>query len=187
MILLQLEEHLARYLLGVAPYLVAGRASPDPQPGENTFIVTDGCLHIRLAGGFEFDLPVLKRQDIGEPTKPCLIASAIEGVQQDCTLNHEVTAEVELRYPADAGQDMGSLAELLAAFKYAAGQLQAALYKHDLAEIITNSIQPDEFTCFQVLPTMVQQSDFDGRARVYRIILRCMCASDYIPQVDPLP
>jgi hypothetical protein len=187
MILLQIEEHLAAYMLGVAPYLIAGRASPDPQPEENTFILTDNCVHVRLAGGFEFDLPVLKRQDIGEPTKPCLIVSGIEATQQGCTLNHEVAAEVEIRYPADAGEDLGSLAELLAAFRYAAGQLQLALYRHDLAELVTNAVQPDEFTCFQVLPDLVQQSDFIGRARVYRIRLRCICASDYIPQVEPVP
>ena len=58
-----------------------------------------------------------------------------------------------------------------------------ALYRHDLARLITETITGDEFVVFDVLPDRTQQSAFEGRMRVYRVRLKCIVASAHIPQV----
>ena len=177
MVLLQLESHLQRYLLGQAPYLVAG---------DGSYILGDTGLRIKLSSGFEFDLPVLTGQGACEVVGPCLIAFGSEATQTDC-LNHDAVAEVELRWPADAESGLGTREELLSCFFYAAGQLQKALYRTDLAERITETIPEDSFTCYDVLPTRTQGSDFRSRLRVYKVKLHCICASSPPTEEEVVP
>ena len=99
MVLLQLEAHAQKYLLGQAPFLIAASGS---------YLLTDLGLRIKLSSGFEFDMPVLTGQGACEFSGPALIAYAPECSQLSCTLNHEALLEVELRWPADAESGLGT-------------------------------------------------------------------------------
>jgi hypothetical protein len=177
MVLLQLEQHAQRWLLGVAPFLIAETGS---------YILTDKGLKIKLASGYQFNLPVLTGQGACEVSGPCLVAVGVEAVQIGCTLNHDATLGVELRWPADAKLGIGTREELLACFIYAAGQLQTALYRTDLSDLLTESITGDAFTCFRVAQGgRVQTSAWDKRNRIYRIEVKCEVASAYVPKNTP--
>jgi len=181
MVLMQLEQHAQAHLLGVAPFLIGSSGS---------YILTEQGARIRLSSGYEFNFPVLTGQGPCEVIGPCLVAYANEATQQEgFTLNHNATLAIELRWPADAESNLGTREELLACFQYAAGQLQIALYRHDLAKLLTESITGDEFTCFFVMPDPVQESLFDAaaRLRLYRMRLTCIVASDLIPEEEPAP
>jgi hypothetical protein len=175
------ERALARYLLGVAPFLIAA-------PGE--FVLTDEGARIRLSSGFEFNFAVLTGQGACEVSGPCLIALCAEAIQdntQQFTLNHLCQLEARLKFPVDAESNLGTAAELLSCWEYAASQLVLALYRDDLAERLTAN-EPD-FTCLYLPGPRAQTSGFEAedRLRVFSVLLPAVCTSVFIPQEEPAP
>jgi len=159
---LKLERAVARYLTGVAPYLIGGNG---------TYLITDNGLRVTLTSGVQFDFPIFTGQSTCEVSAPCIVAACPLCTQDNttqCTLNHRCSVEVILYVPADADPGgLGTPQELLGFFEYAASQLVQALYRDDLATQL--KLNEPNFTALFTSGPRSQLSGFVDRTRQFSV------------------